>query len=147
MNQIARINNYTVYEIENTSPEFIQRMGRFFTDRHVTRALGAPLRDSADHKWLVATDATGNVVAFSSVKFNKKGTIATFDGTYIVPELGEQPELFNRLFDLKYDLAIRAGARVVKGIANALCNWVFENRGWSIASVRGSWTHYQMALA
>lgn len=144
MEHIDRFDLDGEYQIYRTSSagddQFYCRMGRFFADAGIRKELGGPLTDSPDHVWLVVMRG-GEIVAFSSYRFDAAKGVAWFNETYVFPE-HRRRGLFGRLFDIKYELCVEAGARVVKGLANTTSRPMFERRGWRVASVRGSWTYY-----
>lgn len=146
MKHLETFNGYSIYQTNSRdNPHFWCEMGRFFADKQIRKELGGPLDDSADHIWLVVKDQTGEIVAFSSCRFNQDRSVAWFNETCVFP-LHRRRGLFTRLFELKYRLCVAEGARVVKGLANALSRPMFEKHGWRVASVRGSWTYYEKVV-
>lgn len=144
MKHVDRFDLGGEYQIYRTSSaddvQFYCRMGRFFADAGIRKELGGPMSDSPNHVWLVVVRG-GEIVAFSGCRFNADRSVAHFTETYVLPE-HRRKGLFGRLFDIKYDLCVAAGARVVKGLANAASRPTFERHGWRVASVRGQWTYY-----
>lgn len=147
MKIIECFEDYCIYRSSSVADgDFYCRMGRFFADPGIRKELGGPLSDSPDHVWLLVTSVhTGEIVAFSGCRFNAGRSAAWFTETYVFPE-HRRRGLFGRLFDLKYELCAAEGARVVKGLANAMSRPMFERHGWRVTSVRGSWTYFEKQL-
>lgn len=147
MSVIENYEDYIIYRDSSAEngDEFYRRMGRFFADATIRKELGGPMTDSPDHVWLVVLYHR-EIVAFSGCRFSADRSTAWFTETYVLPE-HRRRGLFGRLFELKYKLCAEAGARVVKGLANANSRPMFERHGWRVASVRGSWTYYDKEVA
>lgn len=142
MRYVANYGQYVILADSSaeTGDEFYRRMGRYFADPAIRKELGGPLSDGPDYVWLLVYHE-GQIVAFSSYRFDAAKGVAWFNETYVFPE-HRRRGLFGRLFELKYELCVEVGARVVKGLANAGSRPMFERHGWRVASVRGSWTYY-----
>lgn len=143
MNIIERFGEYGIYrDSSSESAGFYCRTGRFFADATIRKELGGPLTNSPSHIWLLAADTTEqrDIVAVSGCRL--QGKVAWFTETYVCPE-HRRRGLFARLFELKYALCVTEGAQRVRGIANSLSRPMFEQHGWRVTSVRGSWTYYE----
>lgn len=145
MNYIESFDRYELFQDSSAASgdDFFRHMGRFFADPAIRKELGGPMSDSERHVWLMARSMdTGEIVAFSGVRFSVDRRVAWFTETWVSPD-HRNNGLFERLFTLKYDMCVAAGARTVYGMANPISAAMFERHGWQVASQRGQWSHYE----
>lgn len=145
MKHIETFGDYDIYQDSRVeSDDFYCRMGRFFADSDIRKALEGPLDDSDQHTWLIAITG-GEIVAISSYQYNPATRLAVFNETYVFPVHRERG-LFGRLFDLKYQLCIEAGAKLIRGLANGRSSGLFEDCGWEMVSQRGKWKRFKKVV-
>jgi N-acetylglutamate synthase-like GNAT family acetyltransferase len=94
--------------------------------------------------WLIVRSGD-EIVAISSYQYDPAKRAAIFNETYVFPDHRERG-LFGHLFDLKYQLCVEAGAKLVKGLANGRSSGLFENRGWEMVSQRGKWKRFERVV-
>lgn len=144
MKQIATHNGCKIFIARQADKDaqFWSLLGPVATSPDVHKALGGPLADSPSHVWLIAIK-NGETVAVSSYQIDDKGN-GRFNETYIIaPERGNG--LYEKLFDLKWQLCTEDGAKLVKGMANSASKKVFEKRGWAVTRATVNWTFFEKA--
>lgn len=142
MKHLEKFGDYDIYQDSRVdSEDFYCRMGRFFADKDIRKALEGPLDDSDQHVWLIAM-LDGQIVAISSLQFDPAKSTGIFNETFVYPAHREKG-LFARLFDIKYQICVELGAKVVKGLANGKSSGMFELRQWDVTTRRGKWTGFQ----
>lgn len=141
MNEIEEYNGYTIYlaHPDQKDASFWQALGPLATSPDVHKTLAGPVADTEHHSWLLATK-DGRTVAISS--YTLEGDRAHFNETYVIPD-ERGGGLYERLFDLKYDLCVIDGAKMVKGMANGRGRGMFEKRGWTLTRETKNWAWFE----
>lgn len=112
-------------------------IGRFFCDRAVIKELGGPIFSSDGSVWLVARERS-KVVGFCALRETPKAI--WYDYVFVVPERRGK-EVFRRLAEARDRYARSLPARPLK-VAVREERWPhYEERGWTVASRRGSWVY------
>lgn len=113
-------------------------LGPFLASRAVHRELGGPMVSAPGGRWWVATEGE-RVVGFVSLRVT--GTAAWHDYSYVVPDArgrGVHADLAR-----SRDLYLREHhPDLPERVATCADRWHhYVERGWEVASERGSWVH------
>lgn len=142
MKEIAKHNDCTIFVVRQAdkNAQFWQLLGPMATSPEVHKALAGPVTDTPDHTWLLAVE-DGRLEAMSSYTLDEKG-VAHFNETYVAPHRRKNG-LYEKLFDLKYELCVADGATAVVGMANSKGRGMFDKRGWQETRSTKNWTWFR----
>lgn len=129
----------TIERIEHGDPRLWTWLGPFLASRAVHRELGGALYSTAGVVWWVATNEDGDVVGFASLRTTR--TAAWHDYTYVVP--AARGRGVHALLAAARDAFIAERyPDLVERVATCSDRWHhYVERGWEVASERGSWVH------
>ena len=144
MIKITTHGGYDIYldSSDASGDEFYKRMGRFFADRDIRKAMEEPLSDGAGFHWLIAYDKK-EIVGFACLNAENADAKAEAWLTYAyIFEPARKHGLHGVLFDERVKIARQMGIKTLRGVANEKSSEMFVKRGFIEQSKRGRFTYF-----
>lgn len=119
-------------------PKLWPRLGPFLASRSVHRELGGPILSAPATHWWVALEGR-QVVGFASLRVTR--TALWHDVTYVVPEARHRGTHAS-LAAARDAYAAEHHPDLPARVATCAERWHhYVERGWAVASERGTWVH------
>jgi GNAT superfamily N-acetyltransferase len=133
---LMQYKDYTIVAVRNTDADFYRHVGPFFGKRAVIKALGMPMYDDDEKRWLLVLTSNGTCIAVSS--YIVRGTRGYLKSSYVLPDFRGQG-IFNALFAERLRLLKGAHVTRITGTATEMSKNTYLRYGFTNDLMRGKY--------